>query len=166
MYGKVTEFIKDWKYESESTLKVFEYLTVDTLDFKPNKNVRSPGRIAWHIVTSLGEMVHRTGLRFDATPEDAPLPSVIKEICDEYKRSSEGMLNVVKKEWKDESLLEEVNLYGQIWKKGKVLSVLVNHQTHHRGQLTIVMRLAGLKVPGVYGPAKEERANIGMEAQE
>jgi uncharacterized damage-inducible protein DinB len=69
------------------------------------------------------------------------------------------MLNAVKKEWKDESLLDEVNLYGQNWKKGKVLS-------HHRGQLTVVMRLAGLKVPGVYGPAREEWANMGMEAQE
>lgn len=166
MYSKVTEFIEDWKYESESTLKVFENLTDDSLDFKPNKNVRSPGRLAWHIVTTLGEMVHRTGLKFDATPEDAPLPSTVKEICDEYKRSSEGMLNAVKKEWKDESLLVEVNLYGQSWKKGKVLSVLVNHQTHHRGQLTVIMRLAGLKVPGVYGPAMEEWANMGMEAQE
>ena len=111
-------------------------------------------------------MVQRTGLKFDATPEDAPLPSSVKEITDEYKRSSEGMLDAVKKEWKDESLLEDVNLYGQNWKKGKALSVLVNHQTHHRGQLTVVMRLAGLKVPGVYGPAKEEWANMGMEAQE
>ncbi len=166
MYSKVTEFIEDWKYESESTLKVFEKLTNDSLDFKPNKKVRSPGRLAWHIVTTLGEMVQRTGLKFDATPEDAPLPSAVKEITDEYKRSSEGMLIAVKKEWKDESLLEEVNLYGQNWKKGKVLSILVNHQTHHRGQLTVVMRLAGLKVPGVYGPAKEEWANMGMEAQE
>jgi len=57
------------------------------------------------------------------------------------------MLNAVKKEWEDESLLEDVNLYGQNWKKGKVLSVLVNHQTHHRGQLTVIMCLTGLKVP-------------------
>jgi len=166
MYSKITEFIEDWKYESESTIKVFENLTNVSLDFKSNNNVRSPGRIAWHIVTTLCEMVHRTGLKFDATPEDAPLPSAVKEIRDEYKRSSDGMLNAVKKEWKDDSLLEEVNLYGQNWKKGKVLSVLVNHQTHHRGPLTVIMRLAGLKVPGVYGPAREEWANMGMEAQE
>jgi uncharacterized damage-inducible protein DinB len=166
MYSKVTEFIEDWEYESESTLRVFEQLTDDSLNKKFNDNVRTPGRLAWHIVTTLGEMVQRTGLKFDATPEDATLPSTVKEIRDEYKRSSDGMINAVKKEWKDESLLEEVNLYGQNWKKGKVLSVLVNHQTHHRGQLTVIMRFAGLKVPGVYGPAKEEWANMGMEAQE
>lgn len=166
MYSRVTDFIEDWKYESESTLKIYDNLTDDSLDFKPNKNVRSPGRLAWHIVTTLGEMVHRTGLKFDATPEDTPAPSNVKEIINEYKRSSNGMLNAVKKEWGDESLLDEVNLYGQNWKKGKILSVLVNHQTHHRGQLTVVMRLAGLKVPGVYGPAKEEWANMGMEPQD
>ncbi|MGB5893715.1 MAG: DinB family protein, partial [Ignavibacteriaceae bacterium] len=38
--------------------------------------------------------------------------------------------------------------------------------THHRGQLTVIMRLAGLKVLGVYGPAGEERANMGIKAQE
>ena len=166
MYSKVIGFIEDWEYESESTLKVFEQLTDDSLNKKFNDNVRTPGRLSWHIVTTLGEMIQRTGLKFDATPEDAPLPSTVKEIRDEYKRSSDGMINAVKKEWKDESLLEEVNLYGQNWKKGKVLSVLVNHQTHHRGQLTVIMRFAGLKVPGVYGPAKEEWANMGMEAQE
>jgi uncharacterized damage-inducible protein DinB len=166
VYSKVKEFIEDWKYESEATLKIFKQLKDDSLNKKFNENVRSPGRLAWHIVTTLGGMVHRTGLNFDATPEDAPLPSAVKEICDEYKRVSEGMLNAVKKEWSDESLQEDVNLYGQKWKKGKVLSVLVNHQTHHRGQLTVIMRLAGLKVPGVYGPAREEWANMGMEAQE
>jgi uncharacterized damage-inducible protein DinB len=40
--------------------------------------------------------------------------------------------------------------------KGIVLSVILMHQCHHRGQLTILMRLAGLKIHGIYGPAKEE----------
>ena len=59
----------------------------------------------------------------------------------------------------------EDDMYGEMWKKGKTLGVLVTHQIHHRGQLTVVMRLAGLKVPGVYGPAKEEWANYGMKPQ-
>ena len=41
---------------------------------------------------------------------------------------------------------------------------LINHQNHHRGQMTVLMRQAGLTVPGVYGPAKEEWATAGMEA--
>ena len=53
-----------------------------------------------------------------------------------------------------------------MWSRGKTLGALVTHQIHHRAQLTVVMRLAGLKVPGVYGPAKEEWAAYGMEPQE
>ena len=49
-------------------------------------------------------------------------------------------------------------MYGEKWRERKTLGVLVTHQIHHRAQLTVVMRLAGLKVPGVYGPAKEEWA--------
>jgi uncharacterized damage-inducible protein DinB len=57
-------------------------------------------------------------------------------------------------------------MYGQMWVRGKTLGVLVTHQIHHRGQLTVLLRLAGLKVPGVYGPAKEEWAKMGMLVQE
>jgi uncharacterized damage-inducible protein DinB len=166
MYSKIEEFKEAWKYESESTLKVLNQLTDDSLNNKFNDNVRTPGKIAWHIVTTLGEMVQRTGLKFDTTPEDAPIPPIAKQICDEYKRSSDGMLKAVKGEWNDDSLKEDIELYGQTWKKGKVLSVLVNHQIHHRGQLTVLLRMAGLKVPGVYGPAKEEWAQMGMPPQD
>jgi uncharacterized damage-inducible protein DinB len=41
---------------------------------------------------------------------------------------------------------------------------LIQHQAHHRGQMTVLMRQAGLPVPGIYGPSKEEWANFGMEA--
>ena len=43
------------------------------------------------------------------------------------------------------------------------LMTLINHQNHHRGQMTVLMRQAGLTVPGVYG-SKEEWAAAGMEA--
>jgi len=43
---------------------------------------------------------------------------------------------------------------------------LIQHQNHHRGQMTVLMRQAGLTVPGIYGPAKEEWGNFGMEAPE
>jgi uncharacterized damage-inducible protein DinB len=55
-------------------------------------------------------------------------------------------------------------MYGETWKKGFTLYCMVSHQTHHRGQITVLMRQAGLKVHGVYGPAKEEWAEMGMPA--
>jgi uncharacterized damage-inducible protein DinB len=46
------------------------------------------------------------------------------------------------------------------------LGALVGHQTHHRGQMTVLMRQAGLVVPGIFGPAREEWAKMGMPAPE
>jgi uncharacterized damage-inducible protein DinB len=68
--------------------------------------------------------------------------------------------------WKDATLMQEKNFYGMMWKLGMMLDILIRHEVHHRGQMTVLMRQAGLKVPGVYGPAKEEWANYGMKPQE
>jgi uncharacterized damage-inducible protein DinB len=165
MYYKISDFIEDWKYESEATIKILNNLKDDLLNKKVNENVRTPGRLAWHIVTSVGEMAHRTGLTFETVNENAPIPSTAKEIVDEYKRTSDNMIKEMSDKWNDQTLLLEDDMYGEMWKKGKTLGVLVTHQIHHRAQLTVVMRLAGLKVPGVYGPAKEEWANYGMQPQ-
>jgi uncharacterized damage-inducible protein DinB len=166
MYYKISDFIEDWKYESEATFKVLSNLSDETLTVKFNNEIRTAGRLAWHIVISIGEMAHRTGLTFETVDENALIPSRTKEIVDEYKRTSDYMIKELSAKWNDQTLLLEDDMYGEMWKKGKTLGVLVTHQIHHRGQLTIVMRLAGLKVPGVYGPAKEEWINYGMQPQE
>ena len=57
-------------------------------------------------------------------------------------------------------------MYGMKWARGLTLQMLIVHQAHHRGQMTVLMRHAGLAVPGVYGPAREEWATHGMTAPE
>ena len=57
-------------------------------------------------------------------------------------------------------------MYGEKWPRGMSLSALMAHETHHRGQMTVLMRQAGLPVPGVYGPAKEEWAAMGAPAMQ
>lgn len=166
MYYKISDFIEDWKYESGSTIKVLSNMSDESLTVKFNNEIRTLGRLAWHIVTTVGEMAHRTGLTFETVDENAPVPSTAKEIVDEYKRDSGNLMKEIKEKWKDETLLQEDDMYGEKWARGKTLGVLVTHQIHHRAQLTVVMRLAGLKVPGVYGPAKEEWAGYGIEPQE
>ena len=54
-------------------------------------------------------------------------------------------------------------MYGEKWPRGLSLQVLVVHQAHHRGQMTVLMRQAGLEVPGVYGPSREEWTAYGMQ---
>ena len=166
MYHKISEFILDWKYESESTIKVLSNLTDESLTIKVHERVRTPGFLAWHIVTSIPEMMNRTGLKFESVKHDSPVPKKAADIVSTYKTVSENLMKQIKEKWNDGTLMNEDDMYGEMWAKGKTLRVLVTHQIHHRAQLTVVMRLAGLKVPGVYGPSNEEWAAMGMQAQE
>ena len=97
-------------------------------------------------------------------PHDAPVPKTAAEIADAYRSSNEAMVAAIKEQWTDESLAEMKEMYGEQWAIGTVLGILTAHQTHHRGQMTVLMRQAGLRVPGVYGPSREEWAEFGGEA--
>lgn len=166
LYRNLQDFVNDWAIESESTLKVFNNLTDEALTKKVNENVRTAGRLAWHITTAIGEMAHRTGLTFKTVESNSSVPETAKEIVEAYKEASSNFLDAIKSSWNDESLSIEDDMYGEMWKRGTTLGVIISHQIHHRAQLTIVMRLNGLNVPGIYGPSKEEWIQLGMPAQE
>lgn len=166
MYRKIDDFIVDWKYESESTLNVFKNITNEVLHSKPHENVRSIAILIWHMTVTLNEMLNKAGLAVTGPEEHSKPPATITEIITAYENSSKSVLEQVKNKWSDAILLEEVDMYGDRWKKGTVLSILIKHQSHHRGQLTTLMRLVDLKVPGVYGPPKEEWAAWNMPAMD
>lgn len=165
MFSSINDFLESWKYESEATLKVFKNLTDESLKQKVTEEGRSLGFIAWHITTSISEMLSKTGLPIEDKSE-SPLPSSAKTICEIYEESSKAVTELISKQWTDEMLKDEINMYGKMWKRSAVLYSLITHQTHHRGQMTVLMRQAGLKVPGVYGPSKEEWAMYGMPTME
>jgi uncharacterized damage-inducible protein DinB len=89
----------------------------------------------------------------------------VKEIIEQYKKTSDSLIDQLDKHFKDEDLQIEDDMYGEKWKKGLTLLYLLLHHIHHRGQMTILMRQAGVKVIGVYGPAKEEWSAFGMETE-
>jgi uncharacterized damage-inducible protein DinB len=145
---------------------VFSNLTDESLAKKVNEKVRTAGRLAWHITAAIPEMMNRTGFKIEEVKEDSSVSSNVSELVKVYKNISEALVNQIQANWTDETLLKEDDMYGETWAKGKTLSILLIHQVHHRAQLTIVMRMLGLKVPGVYGPSSEEWAGMGMPAQE
>ncbi len=163
MIRKIADFERVWQMELEATQKVFKHITTKSLDQVVHPDIRSLGRLAWHIVTSIPEMAGRTGLRLAGPDEKAPIPATAKEVFDAYNATAISVLEQVKKSWTDADLLVEDEMYGEKWARGLTLQVLVHHQIHHRAQMTVVMRLLGLSVPGVYGPAKEEWTSYGMQ---
>lgn len=166
MYRVIDDFLQDWAYESEATLKLFNNLTQPSLQQKVTPQGRSLGRLAWHLVLTLPEMLNRTGLNVEGPAEDAEIPKTVKQIIDAYRQAAKAVSRQVKKNWKDLDLLDDVDMYGEKWKKGKVLLSLILHQTHHRAQMTVLMRQAGLKVPGIYGPSREEWQEMKMPPME
>lgn len=167
MFFSTAGFMKAWEFESSSTQKLLDVLTDESLKQAVKPNDRTLGGLAWHIVTALPSIMGQTGLSFDAPAHNTPLPATAKEIADAYRQASQALSKAVQTQWTDETLQETCNMFGQAgWTKGMALSILINHQIHHRGQMTILMRQADLVVPGVYGPAKEEWSQIGMEAPE
>ena len=166
MFRTVKDFLGNWKYETEATLKVFSELTDDSLSKRVDPGGRTLGRIAWHIVQTLPEMAGRTGLPVQGPAEDEPVPSSAKEIAARFESTADSLATAVEASWKDHDMEAEDDMYGELWARGRTLAALVLHQAHHRGQMTVLMRQAGLQVPGVYGPSREEWAGYGMPPQE
>jgi len=164
MFRRIADFEKAWRYESDVTLKMLRALTDASLAQSVGPEDRTLGRIAWHIAVSVGEMMSKTGLKLAGPAEHAPVPASAAEIAKAYEEASRSLLDQVGGGWTDATLAEEDEMYGQRWKRGFTVGALLGHQTHHRGQMTVLMRQAGLKVPGAYGPAREEWAAMGMPA--
>ena len=166
MYHTVKDFLDDWSYERQATLKVFRNLTDASLEQRVTPRGRSLGRLAWHIVGTLNEMLGHAGLNVAGPAEDAPAPTRASDLVRAYESGSQAVHDQVAGSWRDADLLLEIPMYGETWKKRDVLISLVRHQAHHRAQMTVLMRQAGLAVPGIYGPAREEWAAMGMEPQQ
>jgi uncharacterized damage-inducible protein DinB len=163
MFTKLKHFEHAWTFEREGTLKVLRALTDASLAQAIAPEERTLGRLAWHITTTVPEMMGRTGLKLAGPEEHAPLPATAAAIVAGYEAASASLVPAIQASWTDETLQESDDMYGDRWKRGLTLTILVTHQAHHRGQMTVLMRQAGLKVPGIYGPAREEWAGMGLE---
>ncbi len=163
MIHRIEDFVTEWQAVSGTTLRHLEALTDASLGQPVDEEHRTLGRVAWHIVQTIGEMVARTGLRPDGPGDDAPVPASARAIAEAYRTASTSLLAQVEEQWTDETLQVEDDLYGQKWKRGATLAALLRHEIHHRGQMTVLMRQAGLSLPATFGPTKEDWAAYGKD---
>lgn len=163
MFRRMEDFFYAYDTMTAGTLSVLERLTENSLDRAVGKGRRSLRELGWHIVTTVPEMMKLTGLPLSAVDPGSPPPRSVAEIAEGYRKVSAEFRKAVEQHWKDESLTETDDLYGEKWPRGITLMALLNHEIHHRGQMTVLMRQARLKVPGLFGPAQEEWADMGMQ---
>jgi uncharacterized damage-inducible protein DinB len=164
MIRTVDDFLKTWTYEAESTLKILRTLTEVSLSQSVAPGGRTLGDLAWHCVLTLPEMMKQAGIPLAGPAQDAPPPPLV-ELVREYETCSQGLAGELPRRWTDTMLSEMIPMYGELWSRGGVLSALILHQAHHRAQMTVLMRQAGLQVPGIYGPAREEWAAMNLPPQ-
>jgi Uncharacterized protein conserved in bacteria len=162
MIWTIKDFERVWTQEFDKTQKVLKHLSDKALAQQSDPAGRTLGRLAWHLVVTIREMLEQTGLKIEGPGELQPVPTSIREVKDAYEKVGLSALNEVKSKWNDATLQLTDAMYGQVWKRGETLTAMIFHQIHHRGQMTVLMRQAGLPVPGLYGPAREEWAQWGM----
>lgn len=158
MVRSIKDFLERWQEESDNTLKVISYLDNQSLN-KSVPGTRTLGRLANHLVETLTEFPHKLGLPI---AEEFISYTSVADLTAAYKRVSQQLHTAVAENWHDGLLDNETNMYGESWKNGVSLYYLIAHQTHHRAQMTTIMRSAGLRVPGIYGPSQEEWKEMNM----
>lgn len=166
MIATISQFVYIWSQELEATQKLLKHLTDNSLSRSVGPGGRTLGRLAWHITTTIPEMMSRTGLTLAGPGPDDPVPGSAKEIFNGYNVAAISLLEQVRAGWDDGSLAVKDDMYGEMWPRGRTLMSLILHQVHHRGQMTVLMRQAGLEIPGLYGPARQEWEAYGMKPPE
>lgn len=162
MIRHIQDFVAQYTAEREKTMQLLQHVTQDSLGQLVGPEGRTLGFIAWHIVSTIPEMMNQTGLKL-APLKNEQAPDSIEEIRAAYAVASQQLLDRVQELWSDGDMSVSDSLYGEEWPRSQTLLVLLTHEIHHRAQLTVLMRQAGLRVPGLYGPSREEWAEYGLQ---
>ena len=168
MFRRLDDFSKAWTEEAKHTLAVLEAIPDQAAGTAITAAHRDLGRLAWHMVEAVIEMPTKMGLAIPGAERVkggfiGEAPATLAEVAEIYTAASAALLKGLEA-WSDSDLEREDDLYGETWRRGQTLHVIIVHQTHHRGQMTVLMRQAGLRVPSIYGPVKEGWAEYGVEA--
>ena len=146
--------LAEMKHEDESLLKVVAAVPASKLGWKPTKEMsKSAGDLAWHCAAPAtfffscvdGNMTP-SGKRTAKTK--AKLLADIREMQAYFTKRLTEMSAA--------DLAKETAFFDEKHAAVRVLGWHKSHLIHHRGQLSLYLRLMGAKVPGVYGPSADE----------
>ncbi len=162
MFRRTVDFARSWEREIESTIKVLESLSDESLSRPVVEGGRTLGFLAGHLTSALAQLMADAGIDLAEPAAAAERATTAADFVDAYGQAARLLLQRVQSDWTDESLTGMVDVFGQSMPRGVVLYVAILHQAHHRGQMTVLMRQAGLRVPGVYGPSKDDWIAMGQ----
>jgi uncharacterized damage-inducible protein DinB len=161
--GMTDAFIREHDQEAATTRRVLERVPVDKLAWKPHARSMSLGALALHVAQIPG-FISGWALKdvFEFTgPPPEPQPAAAAEILAAHEASCARFKEVM-------TQLGDAGLQG-MWegraggktifampKAALIRTIAMNHWMHHRGQLSVYLRLLDVPVPSIYGPSADE----------
>ena len=166
MYSNMQEFVEGYGWESGVTASLLDNLTQESLSVKKADGHNTLGELAYHVATSPAMMMRE--IKWDMPERGwAPTGEVnLEELRANYRADVEAIK--AKAATLSEDELNEVHhVFGMMdWQAKQMFGALVCHEIHHRGQLSVLMRQAGLVVPSIYGPNYEETQEYLKQMQQ
>jgi uncharacterized damage-inducible protein DinB len=155
--------LKEVENESSTTRRVLERVPNDRLAWKPHPKSMSLGALALHVATVPG-FITEWALQDNAqiSGGDRPEPKSTAEVLaahDEGLKKAKAALTKLgdaglQKDWK--LTTPDGTMIMGMPKAALVRTVAMNHLYHHRGQLSVYLRLLDVPVPSIYGPSADE----------
>lgn len=166
--GLAQMLVPEFDMEIATTRKVLERVPEDKFGWKPHEKSGTLGWLAKHVAELPGWVGVTIKMDlFDLSPVDGPrmeptpLPTTSKELLDLLdKKAAEARALLV--DASDETMMKPWSLARQgavlmTMPKAAVLRTFVlSHLIHHRGQLSVYLRLNDIPVPSIYGPSADE----------
>ncbi len=161
------KYFSDLDYELGATRRLLENLPENKMDWKPHDKSWSLAEISTHIVQLLswqeGILRHNS---FDLKSIDDKAQIIysrekLLELFDNYVLKLKSRLNAMS----DRELAKEWTLYNgekvinRQPKFAAFRTTCLSHLIHHRGQLTVYLRLLDVPLPPVYGPTADQKVD-------
>ena len=160
----INAILGELDHEAKTTARVLERVPQEHLDGTPHEKSTPLGRLAWHIASIPKHAANlvRVGTFDVTTAKPAPRPDTIAEILETFHRNQAEAREFLTT-LSDETLQEPFTMMRgettmmSLPRIGVVRTILMNHTYHHRGQLTVYLRLLNVPLPVVYGMSADER---------
>ena len=156
------EFLRELEAEATATRKCLELIPESLFDWKPHEKSMVLGYLALlvaEIPKWIERMVEKSEIDFATFEHFQPknTAELVKHFDENLQLGRDALQNV-----SDEVLAETFFLKneGQVLfssPKKEEIGSAINHLVHHRGQLTVYMRLNEIPVPSIYGPSADDK---------
>ena len=165
--SELERFLATWDREAASTVKLLRALPASQYDFRPDAGGRSLGELAWHLAEGEGYMsygVERGQFGMTDRPPNMERPKTVDALAPAFERVHQDAVARIRA-LSDADLDRVLPFFGmQLPIRAILWDMLILHGVHHRGQLSLMCRLAGGEAPGLYGPNREEMAAMRAAA--